>query len=177
MKGRVRLMSGMLVGLALAGVPAAPAWAQSRVVVPIVIQAPRPTVPTATGTSSVAVRTQTLSPRPGVTTTLVTVTNTTGRALGVVPPVGASTRAPGPAPGIGPTPRLGPNLGSAAMALPPGVVRSRVTLEDTAVGTPGVVGRAPTTLTVTRWHTGLGQEKVSITSEAPIDAPIVILDP
>jgi hypothetical protein len=199
MRTRVKLWAGMVVGLALSGIPSAPAWAQARaVVVPIVIQAPRPAVAPSARIPSVSVTSRTLSPAPGLTTTRVTVENTTGRALGVLPPSRVGARDPAPAPPM------------AAVALPPSVTRSRITLQDTTVGAPripgrggvpvgvgglagtavpvggvgpvgaavtgaGVPGRAPVTVEITQWQTGLGRQHVSITTDGPIDAPIVIL--
>ena len=163
---------GSVLGvLGFGGVLASPAAAQSRVIVPIVIQAPRAGVPSTTGTSTVHVTTRSTSPQPGVTTTRVTVTNTTGSGGTVGGPTAIQTLTTVP-PG---TPsvlvtvdrRLGPSGPGA-----PG--QTRVIVSD--VSQSGrVVGGAPASSLLRT--AGPGQQTLIITSEAPIDAPIVILAP
>jgi len=163
---------GSVLGvLGFGGVLASPAAAQSRVIVPIVIQAPRAGVPSTTGTSTVHVTTRSTSPQPGVTTTRVTVTNTTnaGRAVGFPPAIQTRSTVPVGTPSVLVTidRRLGPD-GSGA----PGqtrVIVSDVSQSGRAVGGPPALSMLSTA--------GRGQETFIITSEAPIDAPIVILAP
>src|SRR6185295_16501171 len=93
---RVLAIAGLLTGLWLVSVAAGPALAQSRVIVPIVIQAPpRVTAPSA-GTPSIHVTTRMASPQPGVTSTQVTVQDTTGagRTVGLPPATGVMKTVP-----------------------------------------------------------------------------------
>jgi hypothetical protein len=168
---RVMAIAGLLTGLWLAGVAAGPALAQSRVIVPIVIQAPpRVTAPSA-GTPSIHVTTRMASPQPGVTSTQVTVQDTTGagRTVGLPPAMGVTKTVP-----VG-TPSVLVTVDRRAAPSQPGVVgQTRVIVKDvsqssrTLGGTPAV---APLQAA------GRGQQTLIITSDAPIDAPIVILAP
>ena len=162
------------VGLGAVGlgvIPAGSAAAQSRVLVPIVIQAPRASSSSSAATPTIRVQTGTVSPQPGVTATRVTVTNTTGagRTVGVTPPATVrATVAPGtPSVLVIVDRRLGPDGGGV-----PG--ETRLTVRD--------VSRSQQTLgvppaTSVRQAASPGQQTFIITSEAPIDAPIVILGP
>jgi hypothetical protein len=73
MTRRTTIATSLILGLGLAGLSEGQAGAQTRVIVPIVIQAPRTAAPPA-----VQITTRTVSPQPGVTRTDVTVQNTTG---------------------------------------------------------------------------------------------------
>ena len=88
---RMVVGASILTSLALAGVAPAPAAAQSRVVVPIIIQAPRPAATAPSRTQSIHVTTRTASPQPGVTTSRVTVRDTTGAGRTVGMSAGAKT--------------------------------------------------------------------------------------
>jgi hypothetical protein len=164
------VVASMLAGLGL-GAPAGPVAAQSRVVVPIVIQAPRAAAPPSSGTSSVHVTTRTASPRPGVTTTRVTVRDSTGAGRTVGPSPAGRTLATVP---VG-TPsvlvtvdrRREPD-GTGA----PG--QTRVTVEDVSRANHVLGGPAPASV---YQAASRGDQTLIITSEAPIDAPIVILAP
>ena len=164
------IVASLVAGLGLAGIPTGPATAQSRVIVPIVIQAPPPPA-RSTGTPSVQVTTRTASPQPGVTTTRVTVQDTTGagRTGGLPPATGLMRTVPAGTSSVLITVdrRLGPD-GTGA----PG--RTRVTVEDVSRSSRTSGGAAPVSIQRTA---GLGQQTLIITSEAPIDAPIVILAP
>jgi hypothetical protein len=184
---RTTVVASVLAGLGLAGVAVGPVAAQSRVVVvPIITQPQRaapPTsagrqsvqvtsTPTSAGRQSVQVTTTTVSPQPGVTTTRITVQDTTGRLLGVSPP---RTAAP-----------------------QPGVTTTRITVQDTTGRLLGVsppprmtvgadpggqrqatVGDGPTlvvpVLVTLPAASGGGHQTVTITTDGPIDVPIVIL--
>jgi hypothetical protein len=166
-----RVVTSVLGVLGLGAIPSGPATAQSRVIVPIVIQAPRAGAPSATGTPTVRVTTRTTSPQPGVTATRVTVTNTTGagRAVGVAPTTQTRTTVPVGTPSVLVTVdrRAGPD-GSGT----PG--QTRVTVRD--VSQSGRTLGGPPAISMLQ-AAGRGQETFIITSEAPIDAPIVILAP
>jgi hypothetical protein len=162
---------GVLTGLGLAGAWASPALAQSRVIVPIVIQAPRAPVTSATTTPSVRVMTRTTSPRPGVAATRVTVTNTTGagRVVGLAPTIRTLATVPPGTPSVLVTVdrRFGPNGVGA-------VGRTRVTVEDVSESNRTVGGAPPLSL---QRSAGRGHATLIVTSDAAIDAPIVILGP
>jgi hypothetical protein len=170
MKWTMVVASG-LGALGFGVIPAGPAAAQSRVVVPIVIQAPRASSSSATATPTIRVQTGTTSPQPGVTATRVTVTNTTGagRTVGVTPPTSVRAMVPLGTPSVLVTVdrRLGPD-GSGA----PG--ETRLIVRD--VSRSGQTLGGPPAMSV-RQAASLGQQEFIITSEAPIDAPIVILGP
>ena len=169
MKWTMVVASG-LGALGLVGTPTGPAVAQSRVIVPIVIQAPRPATPSV-GRSSVHVTTQTTSPQPGVTATRITVRNTTGAAQSVrqAPAIQTGTVVRSGTPSILVTVdrRLGPN-GTGT----PGETRVIVRDVSHSVGTVG----GPPVVSMEQ-AAGRGQQTFVITSDAPIDAPIVILAP
>ena len=164
------VVASVLGALGFAGIPAGRAAAQSRVIVPIVIQAPR-TGSASTGTPTVRATTRTTSPQPGVTATQVTVTNTTGagRTVGLPRATQTLTTVPVGTPSVLVTVdrRLGPD-GSGA----PG--QTRVTVRD--VSQSGRVLGGPPAASLLQ-GAGSGQQTFIITSEAPIDAPIVILAP
>ena len=75
---RTVFAAGVLTSVVLVGSSAVPAAAQSRVVVPIVIQAPPPRTAAPSRAQTIRVTTKTTSPQPGVASTRVTVRNTTG---------------------------------------------------------------------------------------------------
>jgi hypothetical protein len=165
---RTTVVASVLAGLGLAGVPAEPVAAQSRVVVPIIIQQPRSAPPRAAGPPSLHVTTRTGSPQPGVTTTRVTVADTTGagRTLGLAPPVRALATVPLGTPSvlIRVDRQPAPIVGAAG--------RTRVTVEDVSGADRTLGGPAPETVQAAAGH---GRQTVTITSDAPIDVPIVIL--
>jgi hypothetical protein len=197
MRRRTIVVSGLL-GLGLTAVAAAPVAAQTRVAVPIVIHVPRAGVSKATPTS-VRVTTATTSHQPGQTTTRVTVQDTTGRLLGVSP-TGPTAFAPAPPPPsagvnatritvrdttgrlLGAAPAMGPlssstssvritvDRGSSPRGAGPAAPRQAVAGEVS--GTVGLSGSGgPFTIAA-----GSGARRtVTITSDAPIDTPIVIL--
>jgi len=168
---RGMVVASVLAGLGLAGPPAGPAAAQSRVIVPIVIQTQRAAPVQAARTPSVQVTTRTVSPQPGVTTTRVTVRDTTGagRSVGLSPASRTMATVPAGTPSVLVTVDRRRGLdGSGA----PG--RTRVTVEDVSHSNRALGGPAPVSILRAA---GLGQETLIITSEAPIDAPIVILAP
>jgi hypothetical protein len=166
---RTIVASGIVGGLALVGASAAPAAAQSRVVVPIVIQAPRVTTSSPARPPSINVSTQTATPQPGVTTTRVTVRDTTGAGRTVGAPAAISTLGTiptgTPSTLITVDRRLAPD-GSGA----PG--QTRITVEDVSHSNRTLGGPAPL---ATLRTAGTGQETVIVTSDAPVDTPIVIL--
>jgi hypothetical protein len=161
--------AGLLAGLGLAGMPAGPAPAQSRVVVPIVIQAPRSPSPSARP-PSIRVTTRTTTPAPGVTATRVTVGETAGagRRVGPTPAPRTLATVPVGTPSVLVTidRRRGPD-GSG------GLGQTRVTVEDVSASNRAADGPAPLSLR----SAGSGQATLVITSDAPIEAPIVILGP
>jgi hypothetical protein len=131
---------GVLAGVGLAGFSVEPVMAQSRVVVPIIVQQPR-SAPSTPARTSIQVTTQTVSPRPGVTQTRVTVRDTTG-IRGFASPgssVGLNPRGAPPAP---------------------------------RTDSPAVIVPFPVTLQAAP---GVDRQSVIITSEGPIDAPIIVL--
>jgi len=168
---RMVVGASILTSLALAGVAPAPAAAQSRVVVPIIIQAPRPAATAPSRTQSIHVTTRTASPQPGVTTSRVTVRDTTGAGRTVGMSAGAKTLgsvSPGtPSVLVTVDRRLEPD-GSGA----PG--RTKIIVEDVSQSNRTLGGPAPVSALRTA---SPGQQTLIITSEAPIDAPIVILAP
>src|SRR5262245_42461327 len=181
---RVIAIAGLLTSLGLAGAAPGPALAQSRVIMPIVIQVPPRATTPLVGTPSTHVTTRTTTPQPGVTTTRITVQDTTGagRTVGVSPGAGGIV---GMSPGTGAlttvrpgTPsvlvtvdqRVAPNTPGATGA----VNQTRVTVSD--VSQSGrVLGGSPAVSPLR--GAGRGQQTLVITSDAPIDAPIVILAP
>jgi len=168
---RMVVGASILTSLALAGVAPAPAAAQSRVVVPIIIQAPRPAATSPSRTQSIHVTTRTASPQPGVTTSRVTVRDTTGAGRTVGMSAGAKTlgsvSAGTPSVLVTVDRRLEPD-GSGA----PG--RTKILVEDVSQSNRTLGGPAPVSALRTA---SPGQQTLIITSEAPIDAPIVILAP
>ena len=168
---RMVVGASILTSLALAGVAPAPAAAQSRVVVPIIIQAPRPAATAPSRTQSIHVTTRTASPQPGVTTSRVTVRDTTGAGRTVGMSAGAKTlgsvSADTPSVLVTVDRRLEPD-GSGA----PG--RTKILVEDVSQSNRTLGGPAPVSALRTA---SPGQQTLIITSEAPIDAPIVILAP
>ena len=168
---RAMVVASVLGVLGAVGIPAASAWAQSRVIVPIVIQAPPAGVPSATGTQTLRVTTRSTSPQPGVTATRVTVTNTTGagQTVGAPSPTQTLSTVPLGTPSVLVTVdrRLAP-AGSGALG------QTRVTVSDVSQSGQLLGGRPPVSLLQ---GAGRGQQTFIITSEAPIDAPIVILAP
>jgi hypothetical protein len=168
---RTIVAAGILTSVALAGPAIVPAAAQSRVVVPIVIQAPRPGALSPSRTQTTHVTTRTASPQLGVTTTRVTVSDTTGAGR----TVGMSTAATTLGTVSTGTPsvlvtvdrRLAPD-GSGASG------RTTIIVEDVSQSNRTVGGPAPVSAVRTA---SPGQQTLIITSEAPIDAPIVILAP
>jgi hypothetical protein len=167
---RAVVVASVFGAVGLAGLPAAPASAQSRVIVPIVIQAPRASVPS-TGTPTVTVTTRSTSLQPGVTATRVTVTNTTGagRTVGAPSPTQTLSTVPPGTPSVLVTVdrRLAPNRSGA-------LGQTQVTVRDVSQSGQVLGGTPPVSLLQTA---GRGQQTFIITSEAPIDAPIVILGP
>jgi hypothetical protein len=164
--------AGILTSVVVPGLTAVPAAAQSRVVVPIVIQAPRPGTTSPSRTPTIHVTTRTASPQPGVTATRVTVRDTTGGA-----------RTAGMSSGV-------KTLGSVAPPGTPSVLvtvdrrrepdgrgapgQTKIIVEDVSRSSHTVGGPAPVSVNRTA---SPGQQTLIITSEAPIDAPIVILGP
>jgi hypothetical protein len=211
-------VAAVLAALGLVGSPAEPVAAQTRVVVPIVIPAPRPAAPRASAPTSVHVTTRTRSPQPGVTSTRVTVQDTSGagRNLGASPtaptlttvPAATSslqvtTRTASPQPGVTATrimvrdpSRAGRDLGVSPTArmlttVPLGTPSTLVTVESPVGpdGTPAagrtrvivddvtaagrVLGSSPPASSLRT--AGPGRQTWTITSDEPIDTPIVIL--
>ena len=168
---RTIVAAGILTSVALAGPAIVPAAAQSRVVVPIVIQAPRPGVSSPSRPQTIHVTARTASPQPGVTTTRVTVSDTTGagRTVGMSPAAKTlGTVSPGtPSVLVTVDRRLAPD-GSGASG------RTTIIVEDVSQSNRTVGGPAPVSAVRTA---SPGQQTLIITSEAPIDAPIVILAP
>lgn len=168
---RTMVVASLLAGLGLTGALAEPAAAQSRVIVPIVIQSPRPAPSPVARTPSIHVTTRTTSPQPGVTTTRVTVRDTTGagRTIGLPPArqTMSAVRSGTPSVLVTVDQRRGPD-GTGA----PG--QTRVTVEDVSHSNRAVGGPAPVSVQA---GAGVGQQTLIVTSEAPIDAPIVILTP
>ena len=168
---RTIVAAGLLTSAALTGPAIVPAAAQSRVVVPIVIQAPRPGASSPSRTQTTHVTTRTASPQPGVTTTRVTVSDTTGagRTVGMSPAAQTlGTVSPGtPSVLVTVDRRLAPD-GSGASG------RTKIIVEDVSQSNRTVGGPAPVSAVRTA---SPGQQTLIITSEAPIDAPIVILAP
>jgi hypothetical protein len=117
------------------------------------------------------VTTRSTSIQPGVTATRVTVTNTTGagRTVGAPPPTQTLSTVPPGTPSVLVTVdrRLAPK-GNGALG------QTQVTVRDVSQS-EGVLGGPPP---LSRLQSaGRGQQTFIITSEAPIDAPIVILAP
>jgi hypothetical protein len=168
---RTIVAAGILTSVALAGSATVPAAAQSRVVVPIVIQAPRPGTSSPSRTQTIHVTTRTASPQPGVTTTRVTVSDTTGagRTVGMSPAARTLGAASPGAPSVLVTVdrRLEPQ-GSGASG------RTKIIVEDVSQSNRTLGGPAPVSALKTA---SPGQQTLIIKSEAPIDAPIVILGP
>jgi hypothetical protein len=163
------VVASVLAGLGLAGVPAQPVAAQSRVVVPVVIQRPRPAPPRAAGTPSLHVTTRTASPQPGVTTTRVTVQDTSGagRTLGLVPPVRTLATVPvGTASVLIRVDRQPAPIGAGSGD------RTRVTVEDVSAAGRTLGNPVPVAIQATA---GRGHHTVTVTNDGPIDVPIVIL--
>ncbi len=165
------IVASVLAGLGLAGTSAGPATAQTRVIVPIVIQTQRAASPQSARTPSIHVTSRTASPQPGVTTTRVTVRDTTGagRSVGLSPASQTMATVPAGTPSVLVTVdrRRGPDGAGA-----PG--QTRVTVEDVSHSNRALGGPAPVSV---QRAAGFGQQTLIITSEAPIDAPIVILAP
>ena len=168
---RTIVAAGILTSVALAGPAIVPAAAQSRVVVPIVIHAPRPGASSPSRTQTTHVTTRTASPQPGVTTTRVTVSDTTGAGRTVGMSTAAKTLgtvSPGsPSVLVTVDRRLAPD-GSGASG------RTKIIVEDVSQSNRTVGGPAPVSAVRTA---SPGQQTLIITSETPIDAPIVILAP
>ena len=213
---RTTVVAIVLTGVGLPGMSATPAAAQTRVVVPIIVRVSPSPAP-----SSLLITTRTASPRPGVTTTRVTVRDTSGAVQGqsVSPtvrplatvPVGApslqvTTRTISPRPGqtmtrvtVRDTTGAGRSVGffpatgliAAAPASTPSVpvtvdpplepdgtgdaVRTRATVVEDVWPSSRVLG-SPVPVSLLP-GAGPGQQTVLIMSEAPINAPIVILAP
>jgi hypothetical protein len=165
------VVAGVLAGLGLAGPLAGLAAAQTRVIVPIVIQTQRVASPQSGRTPSIHVTTRTASPQPGVTTTRITVRDSTGagRSVGGSPVSRMMATVPAGTPSVLVTVdrRQGPDGAGA-----PG--RTRVIVEDVSHSNRALGGPAPVSI---QRAAGFGQQTLIITSEAPIDAPIVILAP
>jgi hypothetical protein len=199
MTERATLVTRLIAFLALAGLPAGPVLAQTRVVVPIVIQAPRVASPQAAPTS-VQITTRTVSPRTGGTRTEVTVQDTTGvhgfsRVSRSAPPSGETRVTVQDTTGVRGFSSRRPSV------LSPGATTTHVTVQDTtgvqgfssvrsgplpgATMTPGqlpAAGDAGSTVVVPfpvtlRPVTAGSLQSLTITTEGPIDAPIVILAP
>jgi hypothetical protein len=218
---RMMATLSVLVGLGLVAPSLEPVAAQTRVVVPIVIQAPRAApVRSSAPSTSVLVTTRSGPSQPGTTSTRITVRDTTGagRVLGGSPTARTLATAPIGTSSVLVTTRSGPSQ--------PGTTSTRITVRDTTgagrvlggsptaptlgtvpVGTPSalvtvdrqpglpgtdVPGRTRVTVTdVSRagrvlggpvsasslQMAGSGQQSWTITSDGPIDAPIVILGP
>ncbi len=216
---RMAAMVSALVGLGLVGSAPEPVAAQTRVVVPIVIQVPRAAPPRAsTPSSSVTVTTRTQPSPPGTTATRITVRDTSGAGRDLSASPTARTQA---------TAASGTSsvlVRTQTQPSPPGTTATRITVRDTSgaardlsasptarthatassgtssvlvtvdrplgpagPGTPGQtrvtvedVSRAARALggpvaTSSQRTAGLGQQTWTITSDAPIAAPIVIL--
>jgi hypothetical protein len=164
---RVPVAAIALAGLGLAGVAGEPVAAQSRVVVPIIIQRSAPQ--RSAGTPSLHVTTRTASPRPGVTTTRVTVRDTpgAGRDVSLSPTARPLATVPAGTPSVlirvdrQPAP-IGAGEGE----------RTRVSVEDVSSAGRTLGGPAPASLQAAA---GRGRQTVTILSDAPIDVPIVIV--
>jgi hypothetical protein len=224
---RAALVTSVIAGLGLAGLPSAPASAQGRVVVPIIIRQPgfaaSPSAPT-----SVQVTTRTVSPQPGVTRTDVRIQDTTGvagyasgRAGTREPGVSrvtiqdttgvagyATGRSSSSQPGvtrvtIQDTTGVAGYASGRPPATDPGLTRTHVTIQDTTgtngfssarlgwtrAGVPQPVGVTPGPSTpptvddgsrvivpvMLRRGPGGQPQSLTITTDAPIDTPIVIL--
>jgi hypothetical protein len=165
------VVASVLAGLGLVGLPPGPAAAQSHVIVPIVIRTQRAASPPPARTPSIHVTTRTTSPQPGMTTTSVTVVDTTGagRIVGLSPATRTMMTVPAGTPSVRITVdrRLGPDGTGVAG-------QTRVTVEDVSQSNRVVGGPAPVSILRAARP---GQQTLIITSEAPIDAPIVILAP
>lgn len=163
--------ASVLAGLGLAGTPAGPAAAQTRMMVPIVIQTPGAASPQSARTPSIHVTSRTASPQSGVTTTRVTVRDTTGAGRSDGLSRGSQTMATVPAgtPSVLVTVDRHPGLDGADAS-----GWTRVTVEDVSQSNRAVGGPPP--LSIQR-AAGRGHRTLIITSEAPIDAPLVILVP
>jgi hypothetical protein len=168
---RTVFAAGVLTSVVLVGSSAVPAAAQSRVVVPIVIQAPPPRTAAPSRAQTIRVTTKTTSPQPGVASTRVTVRNTTGAGRTVGSPEGARTMAtvpPGTPSVLVTVDRRREPDGSGA----PG--QTKIIVEDVSRANRTLGGPAPLSQSRTA---SPGQQTLIVTSEAPIDAPIVILGP
>jgi hypothetical protein len=223
------MVTSVVAGLGLAGLPSAPASAQGRVVVPIIIRQPGSGAPAAAApTTSVEVTTRTVSPRPGVTRTDVRIQDTTGVAgyasgRGRAPEPGvsrvtiqdatgvagyASGRPLSPQPGvtrvtIQDTTGVAGYASGRPQTTEPGVTRTHVTIQDTTgvngfssarlgwiragepqpVGVPSVPPGSPTVdngsgvivPVILQRGPGGRLQSLTITTDGPIDTPIVIL--
>jgi hypothetical protein len=225
MTERATLVTSLIAFLGLAGLPAGPVLAQTRVVVPIVIQAPRVASPQAAPTS-VQITTRTVSPRTGGTRTEVTVQDTTGvrgfsRVSPSAPPSGETRVTVQDTTGVhgfSRVSRSAPPSGETRVTvqdttgvrgfssrrpgvLSPDATTTQVTVQDTtgvqgfssvrssplpgATMTPGqlhAAGDAGSTVVVPfpvtlRPVTAGSLQSLTIRTEGPIDAPIVILAP
>jgi hypothetical protein len=169
MTRRVRMVTTVIAGAAIVALFPSLTQAQARVIVPILVPTP-PAAASSAGPSSIHVTTRTVSPRSGVTTTEVTVRDTTGAVRRVGPAAGSQlATAPVGTRAVLVTVerRTGPDG-----AGPAGT--TSVTVEDVSHASRVVGGPAPL---ATLRTASPGQETVTLTSEAPIDAPIVILAP
>jgi hypothetical protein len=170
MKRWARALATVLAGLGLAGAAPGLALAQSHAIVPIVIRVQRAATP-ASAAPSTAVTVRTASPQPGVTVSRVTVRDTTGagRAVGLSSATPALTTVPLGTPSV--------LIRTERRPAPDGTGtadRTRVTVEDVSASNRAAGGPAPLTLLGTA---GRGRQTLIVTSDAPIDAPIVILAP
>jgi hypothetical protein len=197
-------VTSVVVGLGLGlggGLPAAPVSAQTGVMVPIVIRQPGAAV-SAPARTSVQVTTRTVSPQPGVTQTHVTIRDTTGVA-GYASGRPQSTEPGVTRVTIQDTTGVAGYASGRPLSTEPGVTRTHVTIQDTTgingfssrtlgwnrAGIPQPVGGPPGPLrppTVDDGPTVIvpfpvtlrpGPQSLTITTNAPIDTPIVILGP
>ena len=167
---RMAAMVSALVGLGLVGSAPEPVAAQTRVVVPIVIQVPRAAPLRASmPSSSVTVTTRTQPSPPGTTTTRITVRDTSGagRDLSVSPRARTDAIASSGTSSVLVT--VDRSLGPAGPGTPG---RTRVTVEDVSRAGRALGGPVPTS---SQRMAGLGQQTWTIASDEPIAAPIVIL--
>ena len=202
--------------LGLGGLLAGPVAAQSRLIVPIVIQVPRTAAQPGAQPPSVIITTRTGSAPSGVSTTQITVQDATGAVRDASAPPRAGSGRPGVSTtqitvqdttgavrdasnasrgvsAIGRTQASSPSLGASSTQITvqsttggllgprgtprtgasrPGSGTTEIRVEDTT----GAVHDVRSPFTSFRDQTGIsGQQTFVITSEAPIDAPIVIL--
>ena len=157
---RIAATVSVLVGLGLVGSAPAPVAAQTRVVVPIVIQVPRAAPPRAsTPSSSVTVTTRTQPSPPGTTATRITVRDTSGagRNLSASPTARTQTIAPSGTSSI--------LVRTQTQSSPPGTTTTRITVRDTS-GAGRNLSASPTART--QATAPIGTSSVLVTVDRPL---------